>query len=496
MERVRQQNAPPHYNAQNTLHTELLVHRLVQEEERPPNVSPAGRSASLFLPAGWKPVDFSGGDSSHKSQDPHSAVVPSKMKYSSSIPKCIGQLNVTKGRCLLEDYSHIQPASFQMKVTLAGNGMLMLCSVVRSRYVTPTVKTVGLLMRGFSKRTSNLDSRKSEAHDDLPPSNSPGRVPTGRKIALSNASIGGVPAESVCISGSPLPVLPLRNTGLPHQQPPNSRLPRTEEFAVTGSASSSAEWPRQCAALYLCMGVPRLFLIDPVTLVPSACIDLHEVRKIAPTEQYLHSIDLQDRTHCTWQISPEGIDPDDTREATRRWLLTMSALTLPSTQVVHVLKSGYLHKRGRLNRAFKLRWFVLCSDLKLRYYKDDLQGMFKGTIDLCSDQKSAEPVNTTRGSGSTLPNSQQVVRFDKEIVVTTQTQATQRAFTLLAEDVATAEDWLRTLTDLLGSPLNVSTGSSKGGAFADRSPSMQSAEALMGAHDAEDLDDADEEEDD
>lgn len=478
------------------------MRKLVHEEERPPQLLPAGRSASLFLPAGWKPTDFSGeSSSSHKSVE--SAVVPSKMKYTASIPKCVSQLNLTNGRALLEDYSHVQPAAFHMQVTLAGNGMLMLCSVVRCRYVRPTVKPVGMLMRGFSKRASNMEgSRKSEAHDgaDEPSlQHSPGRPGNGRKVMLSGSS-SLHRSESVCISASPLPVLPARVVGAPHQlQAPMNRPPRMEEFAAAGSATSSGDWPRQCAALYLCLGVPRLFLIDPVTLVPSACIDLHDVRKIAPTEQYLHSIDLQDRTHCTWQVCPEGIDPDDSRDATRRWLSAMSALCLPSTQVVHVLKSGYLHKRGRLNRAFKLRWFVLCSDLKLRYYKDDLQGIFKGTIDLSSDLKAPDSgggASTGRGSGSSLPTSQQVVRFDKEIVVTM--QATQRAFTLLAEDVATAEDWLRTLTDLLNSPLNIKTsqGSSSGNAsgLSGRSLSVQSAEALLEAQ--EDLDDADEEEDD
>lgn len=512
MEKVRRDNEPPRYDVQRFVHKELLVSRLVREEEEkedhPLTPLSGGRIASLFLPAGWKPTDLgvNGGDSSSckSQQQQQQSVVPSKMKYSASIPKCISQLNLTKGRALLEDYFHVQPTAFHMEVALAGNGMLMLCSVVRCRYVKPANKPVGLLMRGFA-------SRKSVDHDSLSdPSlhNSPGRIASVRKVSASNGSTGFHRSESVCISSSPLPVLPVRAVGPSYQQAATGSVPnrasRSEEFAVTGSTTSSGEWPRQCAALYLCLGVPRLFLIDPVTLVPSASIDLHEVRRIAPTEQFLHSIDLQDRTHCTWQISPEGIDADDTREATRRWLLTMSALCLPSTQVVHVLKSGYLRKRGRVNRAFKLRWFVLCSDLKLRYYKDDLQGIYKGTIDLSSDQRAAEPAGnsaaagTARGSGSVVPTSQQVVRFDKEIVVTM--QATQRAFTLLADDVATAEDWLRTLTDLVNSPLSAASATSvRGGSnsnaslFPDHSPSMQSPEALLAA---EDLDDADEEEED
>jgi hypothetical protein len=62
-----------------------------------------------------------------------------------------------------------------------------------------------------------------------------------------------------------------------------------------------------------------------------------------------------------------GVDEDDSRQYAKKWLETLSTLvdSPNTTEVVHIIKSGYLMKRGRYNKAFKMRWFVMTSDYRL-----------------------------------------------------------------------------------------------------------------------------------
>jgi uncharacterized membrane protein YgcG len=228
---------------------------------------------------------------------------------------------------------------------------------------------------------------------------------------------------------------------------PAPRIHRSEEFAAPASAASPAEWRRQCAALYVSLGVASLYLLDPVTMLPSARISLRDVHKISPTVKYLHCLDLEDRAGCIWQIAPEGLDADDVRGAAQRWLIALSAVTSPTTtEVVHVVKCGYLSKRGQLNTALKRRWFVLCTDYSLRYYKDDLLGGHKGVIDLATVGKVQD---STAAAISSL--SGEVVRFDRDLVV--RVHANTRQYAIQAEDAAAAEAWILAFNDFLLSPL-------------------------------------------
>lgn len=475
MERVRQNNAQTNSAgsvealATTDIHMELLIRRLSEGWTK--RQAPQGRMGSLYLPGGWKPSESKNNAEAIKKAvlaEAKGVQEPALMKYSETIPRCIAQVNISSGRALLEDYHHLEPTGFHMEGAVAGLGTLILCGMARCRYIRPASKAaVPTLLRGFSKRGSNLTERTSDAAPSPYTTQSPSRPTRG------GGGLVVAQTESVVISDCPSAVLTAGPQLYNRAALQYTRAPRWEEFHVPGgNASVCSDWPRQCVALYVCMGVPRLYLMDPVTYAPSACIDLHAVRLIAPSERFLQAIDLQDKTDCVWQISPEGLDAEDAREAPRRWLLTMSALSLPSTKVVHVLRAGYLQKRGRVNRAFRLRWFVLCSDLKLRYYKDDQSGVWKGTIDL--SRSDAGDTGPAGGKGS-------IARFDKEVVVTM--QSTQRMFTLLAEDVATAEDWLGAIMDLLNSPL----GSTEG-------PSLGSGGSLLGDEGAgeEDDDDADE----
>eukprot|EP01084_Bolivina_argentea_P304968 526776_1 len=56
------------------------------------------------------------------------------------------------------------------------------------------------------------------------------------------------------------------------------------------------------------------------------------------------------------------------------------------TEEIH---SGLLYKRGKLNKSFKKRWFVLNNDLKLNYYESQtkcLESSKLGSIDILKIQ--------------------------------------------------------------------------------------------------------------
>merc|ERR1711918_306666 len=44
---------------------------------------------------------------------------------------------------------------------------------------------------------------------------------------------------------------------------------------------------------------------------------------------------------------------------------------------------GFLMKRGFINTSFQSRWFILSSDMKLRYYKFE-NGQCQGSIDVAT----------------------------------------------------------------------------------------------------------------
>jgi hypothetical protein len=79
-----------------------------------------------------------------------------------------------------------------------------------------------------------------------------------------------------------------------------------------------------------------------------------------------------------WQLAAEGVDETDNDTLTKNWLLYFSSFTLQQQQqqqassskkkslrIITIVKSGYLLKRGKYNKAYKLRWFVLASNSKV-----------------------------------------------------------------------------------------------------------------------------------
>jgi hypothetical protein len=167
----------------------------------------------------------------------------------------------------------------------------------------------------------------------------------------------------------------------------------------------------------------------------SAVIDLNVAIRISPVESHLHAFDVFDVTGLAWRFWPEGLDEDDCRTVCSRWLDIFSVYCLPSTDVVNILKSGPLLKRGGFNTAFRSRWFVLSSDYKLRYYTDDLSGVFKGEIDLRMVDRTSHTADAGRS----------VSCFGREIVITQKS----RVWRLQAVDAADAQRWTILLNQVI-----------------------------------------------
>eukprot|EP01038_Epipyxis_sp_PR26KG_P007771 gene7771-10557_t len=189
----------------------------------------------------------------------------------------------------------------------------------------------------------------------------------------------------------------------------NKNRSPSEDFTGLGAG---VEWIRQLVLLHVFMGKTLLTLYDPNTSLPTAKIHLDTVTMVSPSNTELHSIDIYDSLGLNWQLIPEGIDEDDSKTISTRWIHAIGAFfpvnnsssnphssnnnnsknnTLgvggngisSSASVIHIVKTGYLLKRGQFNKAYKQRWFMLSSDGKLRYFKDDaLISAYKGTIDL------------------------------------------------------------------------------------------------------------------
>lgn len=121
----------------------------------------------------------------------------------------------------------------------------------------------------------------------------------------------------------------------------------------------------------------------------------------------LNAFNIYDETGLIWTVYPEGIDEDDARGGSKRWLDVIKD-HVPSGQkgpkVVCIVYEGYLAKRGLLNTAFRRRWFIMnskrqvspdtyymlwnlinlppfCPILQLRYFKEE-SGQCKGEISI------------------------------------------------------------------------------------------------------------------
>lgn len=198
---------------------------------------------------------------------------------------------------------------------------------------------------------------------------------------------------------------------------------------------------KQLAILYRLQGRFFITLVDPLTNSITSTIRLEDICKIGPADKVLFAIEMYDEHNNIWQLSPEGLDESDTQKLASRWLNYLWSVCSSPTMVYTVIKRGYLQKRGKVNTAFKWRWFELGSDLKFRYFKDPVSKIYKGQIDLVQldsfslDEKS-------------------IVKQDKELVLY-MNSSIDRAWILRAENSEEASSWLKVLHSLLSCTVNI-----------------------------------------
>jgi len=404
-----------------SIHIEQLVKKQVQAEASYPSTS------SLR--------DY------HQSSIAHYS---SSTKYVDNLPQYVRKILLHKARTLTASYISCQPLSFVLDSALSDIGILILSSYVRSK--------LNKMMIGSNKRTSTnightrILSNKSVLFTDTTSSISSSIHQHPYTTQSSKAAITVEPSAVIDNKSSALNAIATasedakvssRSTASVNLSNSSKRDSRAIVAAYHGSSIFGSEWVRHGAALFVCMGIPRIHLYDSSpSHVHRVSINLHKVTKISPSTAHLYCIELFDdastnEANSHWNLSVEGVDIDDRSIMTQRWIITIASVVLPYTEVVYILKSGYLKKRGEVNKAFKQRWFVLCSDFRLLYYKDHINGELRGVIDVSYADDANEPVK----------------RKDKEIMI--QMSSLKRTWVLMCDDEDGAKSWVAVLNDLL-----------------------------------------------
>ena len=136
--------------------------------------------------------------------------------------------------------------------------------------------------------------------------------------------------------------------------------------------------------------------------------------QLAPSVIWMNAIELTDESGAMWHLCPDdiscynnclslnnqnyknfvqklekkdGISIIPEPSSCRIWLRMLSQLCPSQVYVVHILHEGFLSKRGRLNTAFRRRWFIMTSECQLLYYsRSEIPGQskFKGCLNLMS----------------------------------------------------------------------------------------------------------------
>lgn len=125
-----------------------------------------------------------------------------------------------------------------------------------------------------------------------------------------------------------------------------------------------------------------------------AIIRLSSVIKLAPSARVLNTIEISDESGAIWLLYPDDLTLADNTlninnsgykqflskmeksgaclepnpSACKSWLYRLAWLSSARAYPVFIVHEGYLWKRGKLNTAFRKRWFTMTSELMLRYY--------------------------------------------------------------------------------------------------------------------------------
>ena len=126
----------------------------------------------------------------------------------------------------------------------------------------------------------------------------------------------------------------------------------------------------------------------------------------------MNTIEITDESGALWHLCPDDFSPfancsnmnsnnyknyiqkvekkgniciEPEPSSCRSWLHHLSQLCSSRAYAVHIVHEGFLSKRGRLNTAFRKRWFIMTSELVLLYYSRSEypgQSKFKGALNL------------------------------------------------------------------------------------------------------------------
>lgn len=178
-----------------------------------------------------------------------------------------------------------------------------------------------------------------------------------------------------------------------------------------------------------------LCFLDPTTLTYNFYVNVEDLVLIGPAHKQLYAIELVSGIQGGFSVLLQGDQNEeiDQKTLSTQWLNTLSMLCPTTVASVNIIKRGFLQKRGRVNTAFKWRWFELSSDLQLRYYKDDISGQFKGSIDL----SLLDPTD----------DSSFVSYEDKELVINM--HRINRIWVLKTEDEKLGGEWVFLINDLI-----------------------------------------------
>mmetsp|Transcript_13311 Transcript_13311/g.21802 ORF Transcript_13311/g.21802 Transcript_13311/m.21802 type:complete len:1154 (-) Transcript_13311:142-3603(-) len=143
-----------------------------------------------------------------------------------------------------------------------------------------------------------------------------------------------------------------------------------------------------------------------------AVIRLSTITKISPSTNLMNMLEITDEGGAIWHLCPEDVSifsncanissnnyklhirkleskkyvsivPEPS--PCRIWLHHLSLLCSSRAYTVHILHEGFISKRGRLNTAFRRRWFIMTSEMVLLYYSRSEtagQSKFKGALNI------------------------------------------------------------------------------------------------------------------
>jgi hypothetical protein len=152
-----------------------------------------------------------------------------------------------------------------------------------------------------------------------------------------------------------------------------------------------------------------MFLIE---FICNIFFDFITYVQLSPSTNLMNTLEITDESGALWHLCPDdfslfgnytnmnsnnyknfvqkvekrdNISVEPGPSSCRSWLRHLSQLCSSRAYAVHIVHEGFLSKRGRVNTAFRKRWFIMTSELVLLYYSRSEQAgqsKFKGALNL------------------------------------------------------------------------------------------------------------------